>query len=431
MSDAAPTIVVPEPMTRGTGAREGGPGPARPEPAEARDREADPLPTVPEAPLAPGGAQPIGGEAAPAEPSVHSATAGNERARRLKRALLFALLPIALVAGGYAYVTGGQVMETDNAYVQSAMLAVSTDVSGIVRTIAVHENQKVTAGDVLFRLDDQPFRLALAGAEAQIGIVKNDLTALKASYHDMQEQIRQADVDIAFYQRENQRQQTLANSNFASQAALDTARHNVDTAQQKKASLTQQLAGIVANLNGDPDAPVESHPRYKAAVAARDEAARQLAHTVVKASFDGIVTNVPSLQVGQYLPASTPAFSLVASDHVWVQASPKETELTYVRPGQPVSVSVDTYPGVTWTGTVESISPASAASFSLLPAQNTSGNWVKVVQRIPMRVRLETPTGKPPLRVGMSVVVGVDTGHARGLPESVARLVGLEAQRHE
>ena len=425
MSDAAPSTVAQE-AARAAAAGQGSPGhPASLAPARARDPEPDVLPARPEAPLAPGPAEPI------ADKGVPAAAAAADKARKRKRLLLFALVPVALVVGGYAYVTGGQVMSTDNAYVQSAMLAVSTDVSGIVRNIAVHENQRVAAGEVLFRLDDQPFRLALAGAEAQIGIVTNDLTALKASYHDMQEQIRQAEVDIAFYQREYQRQQTLASSNFASQAALDAARHNLDSARQKKASLTQQLAGIVANLNGDPDAPIDNHPRYKAAVATRDEAARQLSHTIVKASFDGIVTNVPSLQVGQYLPASTPAFSLVASDHVWVQASPKETELTYVRPGQPVSVSVDTYPGVVWRGAVESISPASAASFSLLPAQNTSGNWVKVVQRIPMRVRLDTPADKPPLRVGMSVVVDVDTGHARGVPEPVARLFGLEPPRHE
>jgi len=152
-------------------------------------------------------------------------------------------------------------------------------------------------------------------------------------------------------------------------------------------------------------------------VAQRDEAARQLDHTVVKAPFAGIVTNVPAIAAGKYLQASMTAFYLVASDHVWIDSSPKETELTYVHPGQPVTVTVDTYPNVQWRGTVESISPAAAQEFSLLPAQNSSGNWVKVVQRIPMRVRVDTSDGKlPPLRAGMSVEVQVDTGHARGLP---------------
>jgi membrane fusion protein (multidrug efflux system) len=151
-------------------------------------------------------------------------------------------------------------------------------------------------------------------------------------------------------------------------------------------------------------------------LAARDEAARQLAHTIVRAPFAGIVTNVPSLQPGQYLAAAATAFNIVSTDHVWVQASPKETELTYVKPGQKVTVDVDTYPGERWAGTVDSISPASASSFSLLPAENTSGNWVKVVQRIPMRILVNNAPGKPPLRVGMSVEVNVDTGHARGFP---------------
>ena len=194
--------------------------------------------------------------------------------------------------------------------------------------------------------------------------------------------------------------------------------------------MQQQLAGIEANLNGEPDASIDRHPRYQAAVAARDEAQRQLVHAVVRAPINGIVTNVPSLQVGQYLAAATPAFSVVSSNHVWVEASPKETELTYVRPGQPVTVSVDTYPGIVWQGEVDSISPASGSSFSLLPAQNTSGNWVKVVQRIPMRVRLETSSDKPPLRVGMSVVADVDTGHPRGIPDFLVGFLSMSPDRH-
>ncbi|WP_448207229.1 HlyD family secretion protein [Azospirillum sp. sgz302134] len=352
--------------------------------------------------------------------------------RRWLRPLLFALLPVALVVGGYEYVTGGQIMSTENAYVQADMVNIATDVSGIVKQIDVRENQRVTAGDVLFRLDDLPFRLSLERAEAQIGIVRNELTALQASYRDMQAQIAQAQADLAFYSTDLERQKQLATSNFASRATYDQSQHNVQTAQQKLASLNQQLAGIAANLNGQPGAPVEQHPRYRDAVAARDEVARQLSHSIVRAPMDGVVTKVPSLQVGQYLPEATAAFSLVATDHAWIEASPKETELTHVRPGQPVTITVDAYPGVEWAGTVDSISPASGASFALLPAQNTSGNWVKVVQRIPMRVRIDTPDGKPPLRVGMSVVVDVDTGHARGLPEFASALFGTaHAQGHE
>lgn len=337
---------------------------------------------------------------------------------------MFALLPIALIIGGYFYVTGGTVMSTDNAYVQADMVGVSTDVSGIVKDVAVHDNQTVAKGEVLFRLDPLQFQLALDRAEAQIGNTKNDLVALQASYRNMQAQVAQAKTDVDFNTVNFDRQQQLLASHFTPQATFDGSRNTLQASQQKLASLEQQLAGIAANLNGNPAAPIEDHPRYKDAVAARDEAARQLAHTVVKAPFAGVVTNVPSLQPGQYLAAAAIAFNIVSSDHVWVQASPKETELTYVRPGQTVTITVDTYPGRKWTGIVESISPASASSFSLLPAENTSGNWVKVVQRIPMRVRVDNAPGKPPLRVGMSVVLNVDTGHQRGFPDLLSWLFG-------
>ena len=345
--------------------------------------------------------------------------------RRWPRWALFALLPLALIAGGYWYVTGGRVMSTDNAYVEADKVGISTDVSGMVKEIDVKNNQHVEDGQVLFRLDDLPFRLALERADAQVGVVRNDLNALKANYRDMQAQIKQAQDDIDYYDREFHRQQDLAAKNIASQQTFDAARRNWQNAQQKLASLNQQLAAIAANLNGDPNIPVEQHPRYRDAVAQRNEAARQLDHTVVKAPFAGIVTNVPSLAPGKYLQASMTAFYLVATDYVWVDSNPKETELTNVRPGQPVTVTVDTYPDVEWHGAVDSISPAAAQEFSLLPAQNTSGNWVKVVQRIPMRVRLDTSNKNlPPLRAGMSVEVNVDTGHQRGLPPRGLPLFG-------
>src|SRR6266446_2538577 len=359
------------------------------------------------------------------QPSRSLAEPPRSSRRQWLRWVLFLLLPVALIAGGYWYVTGGRVMSTEDAYVEADKVGISTDVSGIVKEVDVTENRHVAAGEVLFRLDDLQFRLALQRAEAQVGVVRNDLNALKANYRDMQAQLQQAQHDIDYYDREFRRQQYLATQQFASQAAFDTARRNLVNAQQKQASLTQQLAAIAANLNGDPDIPVENHPRYLDAVAQRDEAARQFGHTVVKAPFAGIVTNVPSIAPGKYLPASTTAFYLVAADHVWVDSNPKETELTHVRPGQAVAVTVDTYPDAQWHGTVESISPAAAQEFSLLPAQNTSGNWVKVVQRIPMRVRLDTSDkNRPALRAGMSVEVDVDTGHQRGLPQFLTALFG-------
>jgi membrane fusion protein (multidrug efflux system) len=352
-----------------------------------------------------------------------------KRAPRLRLRLgLFVLLPVLLIGGGYWYITGGQVMSTDDAYAEADKVGVSTDVSGIVKDVDVTENQRVEVGQVLYRLDDPPFRFALARTTAQVGNVKDALNALKANYRDMQAQIQQAQNDIDYYATELHRQKDLLNAHVASQSTFDMAHRNLQNAQGKLASLTQQLAAIAASLNGDPDGPVEQNPRYADAVAQRDEAARQLDHTVVRASFAGIVTNVPSIAPGKYLAASATAFYLVSADHVWVDANPKETELTYVRLGQPVTVTVDTYPDVQWKGTVESISPAASQEFSLLPAQNTSGNWVKVVQRIPMRVRVDTgDSDLPPLRAGMSVEVDVDTGHARGLPHFLTSLLGSGA----
>jgi membrane fusion protein, multidrug efflux system len=349
--------------------------------------------------------------------------------KSLLRPLMFALLPLVLIIGAYWYVTGGQMVSMDDAYVEADKVGVSTDVPGIVAEVGVTENQHVQAGQTLYRLDDLQLRLALARAEAQIGTVRNALNALKANYRDMQSQIQQAQNDIDYFETEFHRQQDLLAAHVASQSTFDTARRSLQNAQQKLASLNQQLGAIAANLDDDPIGPVEKKPRYLDAVAQRDEAARQLAHTVVKAPFAGVVTNVPSIAPGKYLQASATAFYLVAADHVWVVANPKETELTYVRTGQSASVTVDTYPDTQWSGSVESISPAAAQEFSLLPAQNTSGNWVKVVQRIPVRVRIDTnDKSLPPLRPGMSVEVDVDTGHSRGLPHFLTAMFGHDRQ---
>jgi membrane fusion protein (multidrug efflux system) len=352
------------------------------------------------------------------------------KGRPWKRRGLFMLLPLVLIGSGYWYVVGGQVVSMDDAFVESDKVGVSTDVAGIVRDIDVRENQRVEPGQVLYHLDDLPFRLGLARADAQVGVVRDSLNALKANYRDMLTQINQAQNDIDYYDTEFHRQESLVSTHVASQATFDTARRNLQSAQQKLASLGQQLAAIAANLDGDPLGPVAKNPRYLDALAQRDEAARQLAHTVVKASFGGIVTNVSAIAPGKYLQASMTAFFLVGTDHVWVVANPKETELTYVRLGQPALVTVDTYPDTQWRGSVESLSPAAAQEFSLLPAQNTSGNWVKVVQRIPMRVRVDTSDeGLPTLRAGMSVEVDVDTDHARGLPRFITGLFGQPARR--
>jgi membrane fusion protein (multidrug efflux system) len=378
------------------------------------------------------------GETVPVEPPPKPAV---ERVRREKRRVgsrqrlrkvLFALLPLVLIAGGYWYVTGGRVMSTDDAYVEADKVGVSTDVSGIVQDVDVGENQHVTAGQVLYRLDPRQFQIALDNAKANLAQTVLAIEAMKKDYARMLSDIDAQKAQVGLDRITDERDAALLKTNAVSKAVYDQAHFTLRADQGKLASLEQQAQVQLARLGGSVDLPVAEHPQYLQAKAQVDEAQRQLDHTVVRASFAGIVTNVPSIAPGKYLAASTTAFYLVATDHVWVDANPKETELTHVRPGQPVTVTVDTYPNREWHGTVESISPAAAQEFQLLPAQNTSGNWVKVVQRIPMRVRVDTSNDqgaaadskdRPPLRAGMSVEVSVDTGHARGLPHFVTAVM--------
>jgi membrane fusion protein (multidrug efflux system) len=346
--------------------------------------------------------------------------------QQLVRWALFALLPLALIGGAYWYITGGQVMSTDDAYVNAETVGISTDVAGIVQQIDVTENQHVDSGQVLYRLDPRQFQIALDNARANQAQTSLTIASMKQDYGRMLSDVAAQQAQVALDQTTNDRNASLVGTGAVSRATYDQARYTLQAANGKLESLRQQAQVQLAKLGGNADIPVTQHPQFLQAEAQVDEAQRQLDDTVVRAPFTGIVTNVPSIAPGKYLAASTTAFYLVASDHVWVDATPKETELTYERPGQPVTVTVDAYPDAVWHGIVESISPAAAQQFSLLPAQNTSGNWVKVVQRIPMRVRVDTiDKNLPPLRAGMSVEVDVDTGHARGMPHFLAALFGL------
>jgi membrane fusion protein, multidrug efflux system len=353
-------------------------------------------------------------------PSTSAGTPRSSRRRRVRPAL-FALLPLALIVGIYWYVTGGQVMSTDDAYVNADKVGISTDVSGIVKEVDVVDNQHVAAGQVLYRLDPLQFEIALANAKANLAQVALTIDAMKQDYQrmlrDVDAQQAKVDMDRTTYDRNA----ALVQSSAVSKASYDQARFGLNADQSTLQSLRQQAQVQLARLAGNPEIPVTQHPQYLQAKSQVDEAQRQLDHAVVTAPFSGIATDVPAIAPGKYLAASTTAFYLVDTDHLWVDAQPKETEMTYVRPGQPVTVTVDTYPNQVWHGTVASISPAASQEFSLLPAQNTSGNWVKVVQRVPMRVRVEAgDKTMPPLRAGMSVQVNVDTGHARGLPRFLA-----------
>jgi membrane fusion protein (multidrug efflux system) len=375
--------------------------PVREEAPDIRD-----VPPAVSTPPAPKKREPFGGKKTPSLDR-----------RRLTRWGLFGLLPLALVVGSYWYVTGGQIMSTDNAYVNAETVGISTDVAGIVKDVAVTENQQVTAGQILYRLDPLQFQIALDNAKANLAQTALGIDAMKQDYQRMLSDTAAQQAQVVLDQTNYDRFAMLLRSGTASQSVYDQAKSTLDTDKNKLESLRQQSQVQLVRLAGNAEIPVTEHPQYLREQAQVDEAQRQLDHTIVRAPFGGIVTNVPSIAPGKYLAASTTAFYLVDTDHVWVDANPKETELTYARPGQPVTVTVDTYPNAEWHGTVESISPAAAQQFSLLPAQNTSGNWVKVVQRVPMRIRVDTSDkNKPPLRAGMSVEASVDTGHARGLP---------------
>ena len=381
--------------------------------AEALRKPAPERDEAPEAPVT-RPAAPV--ELHPEKPAATEKTPPPTR-RRWARWGLFLLLPLVLAIGLYWYATGGQIMSTDDAYVEADKVGVSTDVAGIVQDLSVHENERVAAGQVLYRLDPRQFQIALDDAKANLAQIALSIEAMKQDYKRMLSDVDAQQAQVGLDQTNFNRDSTLLRSGTVSQAAYDQIKSTLETDQSKLASLREQSQVQLAKLGGKADIVVTQHPQYLQAKAKVDEAQRQLDDTVVRAPFAGIITSVPAIAPGKYLAASTTAFYLVNTDHVWVDANPKETELTYVRPGQSVTVTVDTYPDQAWHGTVESISPAAAQEFALLPAQNTSGNWVKVVQRVPMRVRIDTSDQKlPPLRAGMSAEVAVDTGHARGLP---------------
>jgi membrane fusion protein (multidrug efflux system) len=392
--------------------------------AEALRKSVPPRDEAPETP------RPSIAPAVPPGKRSRERTAATDKVRQLRRRqrtrwALFALLPLVLIVAGYWYVTGGQVMSTDDAYVNAEKVGISTDVSGMVQDVDVTNNQYVTAGQILYRLDPRQFQIAVDSAKANLAQVALTLDAMKQDYKRMLSDVAAQQAQVDLDQTNYNRAEMLLHNGAGTQATYDQAKYALQTDTSKLQSLQEQTQVQLARLGGNADTPTTELPQYLQAKAQLDEAQRQLNDTVVKAPFSGIVTDVPATAPGRYLAASTTAFYLVDTDHVWVDAQPKETELTHVRAGQAATVTVDTYPNAVWQATVQSISPAAAQEFALLPAQNTSGNWVKVVQRVPMRIRLDTSDKTlPPLRAGMSVVVNVDTGHARGFPDFLTSWFG-------
>ena len=294
-------------------------------------------------------------------------------------------------------------------------MQISTEVGGRIAEIEVRDNQTVTKGEVLFRLDQQSFLIAVADAEAKLADAHLKVPALLATYRQRVADEADARANLAYQTREYARQSQLQPQGISSRAQLDQAKSNFDSAQQKVAAATQAVASALADLGGDLNTPADKFPLVREAQAELDRARLDLSYTVIHAPIDGIVTKVGQIEIGDHVNAATPLFALMSSTDIWVEANFKETQLTYMHPGQSVTLAVDAYPQRVFHGTVTSSSPGTGSSFSLLPPENSSGNWVKVVQRLPIRISIDDADQKSPLAVGMSVEAEVDTEHHRSL----------------
>ncbi len=335
---------------------------------------------------------------------------------RLRAAMLLGLPAVVVIVAAFFYFTGGRYVETNNAYMKASRVAISPEISGPIVTIAVSENQPVEKGALLFQIDDTPYRIALTQAQARLESVRADVEALKSSYRETQQQLEMARTDANFAESEFSRKSALAKRNVVSDAELDSTRHDRNMARDRVTIALRALERLQAQLGGDPDILAERHPLYLEAATSGEMAALDLARTEIRAPFAGVAANTPN--PGYYARAGVAAMSLVSNHDLWVEANFKETDLTYVLPGQPVALHVDTYPDYKWHGRVKSIAPASGAEFSIIPAQNATGNWVKVVQRIPVRITVLPEEGTPTLRAGMSVEVEIDTGTQHASPSA-------------
>jgi membrane fusion protein (multidrug efflux system) len=331
---------------------------------------------------------------------------------------LLILGPVAVVVGALVlYLTTGRYVTEEDAYVQAVNVSISPQVAGQVLTITAKSNTAVTKNDPLFNLDPEPYRIALANTEAQLGIARDQANTLIETYRSRLKQIDEARATLDYAQTNYDRQQHLFDTGAVPRATLDAAIRDLQTAKANLASLQREAAAALAQLGGNPDLPVDQQATVKQAQAAVDTAARNLRLTSIVAPFDGIPNNVESIAVGAFLNAGQSAFPLVSTHDLYIEANIKETELTYVREGDPAQVTVDAYPDSSVAAKVTTLAPASGSVFALLPPQNATGNWVKVVQRIPVRLSFLEVRDDLALRAGMSVKISIDTGHRRSLRE--------------
>lgn len=329
---------------------------------------------------------------------------------RYRRPVLMVLVPLLLaLVGGYFWMTSGRSVSTDNAYVEQDKVSISSDIGGRVVDVGVRESQSVKRGDVLLRLDPEQFRIALAEAEAKlaaarlsVGQLRETVSGKGADVGGKREAVTYAEIDL-------RRQQELLAKGFTTRARLESAQHALAQARSELVSAEADegnaraaLAGAAA-LRGN----VESQPQVMAARAARDKAALDLRRTVIRAPVDGVASQTQKVQPGQMVFAGVPTISLLVGDRMWVEANFKETDLEHMRVGQPVTVKLDAYSGTPLKGRVLSIGAGTGSEFSVLPAQNATGNWVKVVQRVPVRIAIEDTRGLS-LLAGLSAKVTVD-----------------------
>ena len=329
---------------------------------------------------------------------------------RLRRALLI-LFPVILAAFGTAYYLAEEpYVSTDDAFVYAAKESVNARVAGQVVEIAVVDNQRVKRGQLLFQIDSEPYRIAVDQAAARLDSARLQVDELKATYRQQMAELRSAIDTVDFDELEYARRKALVTDGWTPREVFDQADTNLRVAGQHVASDAQQMANTVAALDGNPNIAVDRHPSVRAAKALLDQARLDLSYATVVAPDDGIVTRVDDLQVGDFVNPGAAVFSLLSSRRIWIEANFRETGLTHMRPGQGAAIDVDAYPGHIFKAHIVSMSPGTGSDFAVLPPENATGKWVKVVQRLPVRIELDKTDPNWPLFSGLSVTVRVNTG---------------------
>lgn len=326
----------------------------------------------------------------------------------LRWGLMLGVPAVAIAIGLWVWLSGGRYVTSENAYVKANLVEIGADVSGRVVSVLVHDNQRVAKGTILFRIDPEPFVLAVAQADAEVKAAKARIASLKAEHRQIQAERMEFAARLQFLDAQYQRQKQLMARRIGTAENYDRAYRELQAGKQRVLALAQRSETSLAMLAGSVDIRPELHPEVMRAIAIRGKAALDLRRTQVAAPTDGVLSKM-SLQPGEYVTAGKPVFSLVEIDRPWVEINLKETRTTDVRPGQKAWIEADAYPGMRWEATVESVAAATGAEFALLPPQNASGNWVKVVQRVPVRLRITPNPDAPPLRAGLTVTATIDT----------------------